>query len=248
MVVRKIHQIWLQGESKLPAKYGRYSQMYQDINIPYGWSYKLWDDKQIRKLIKNNYPSILICIYDNYPFWVMRVDLAKYCILNHEGGLIIDMDTRPKQSFEKLIPMTQNRPTFLLQKSSKTLAFLASPLNKTNNHFLYFPTSRHPLTELLIKRAQCTYERMPWDIKIYYILGSIGPIFLLDTIREYGEEKVTWIDTGKLEKFFDNEAENSWNKRSYDGHDIFWISIFVLMLVLAIYSVYTARRIEYLKM
>ena len=74
---------------------------------------------------------------------------------------------------------------------------------------------------------------MPWEFKSYYVLGSIGPIFVLDTIREYGENKVTWIDSGVFEKYFDNLADNSWNRRNYDSHDILWGSFFLIILFLA---------------
>ncbi len=77
--MKRIHQIWLQGEQNLPEKYKKYSMKYKELNK--SWEYKLWSQEDIRKLIEKNYPQLLK-VWENYEFWVMRVDLGKYCILD----------------------------------------------------------------------------------------------------------------------------------------------------------------------
>lgn len=241
-MVRKIHQIWLQGEEKLPDKYKKYVDKYRTLNAPYGWEYKLWDEKSIRDLIKAKYPELLD-IYDGYPFWVMRVDLGKYCILDSEGGILIDMDTNPLQSFEGLF---KNNPAVIFYPHKKGSKHNFHPLEKifvnriTNNNFIYVPTPNHPFSKLLLKRAQCVYKRKPWDFKLYYVIGSIGPLFLIDTIEEYGRENIEWIPENISDEYFKDERANSWNKKHYDNHDVLWGFAFLIGIFMAIYCCYRA--------
>lgn len=239
---KKLHQIWLQGKENLPKEYQKYSQKYRDLHSSNGWSYHLWDDKQIRDLINNYFPHISQT-YDQYELWIMKVDLAKYAILAHEGGIIVDMDTDPKKSFEELLAYTQNKPTFIFQNHSTMFPYnLINSMRKTNNHFLYFPHPNHELARMLVNSSVCTRQRMPWDVRIYYVLGSIGPIYVLDIIKEYGEDKVNWIDSKVIETFFENKSHNSWNKHFYDSHDIFWGILLVVICFFAIICVQKSKN------
>jgi mannosyltransferase OCH1-like enzyme len=244
---KKIHQIWLQGEDNLPPKYKEYMEKYKELNGPDGWEYKLWNEQEIRDLIKAKYPHLL-CIYDNYPFWVMRVDLGKYCILEAEGGLLIDMDTKPLKPFNDIMRTALGKPAVIYYPHKggfrSHFHFFENLFvhRITNNNFLYAPHPHHKFIQFLLKRAECMAERMPWDFKLYYVIGSIGPLFLIDAIEEYGQNKIKWIPEADMRHYFVDEQANSWNKKHYDSHDVVWGIIFLVLIISAIVCVYKSKK------
>jgi len=249
-LTKHIHQIWLQGEAKLPPNYAAYSKKYKELNP--GWQYTLWDENSISELITTTYPHLL-STWEGYEYWVMRVDLGKYAILNSQAGLLIDMDTEPLRpfssfaslthkslrSFDDFLDMTHGEPT-VLHHANTFFRRLIGVKKVTNNNFIYIPYPNHPFTALLLKRACCTAKRMPYDFKFYYILGSIGPLFLIDTIEDY-DGKVTWVPARDVDGvFFKDDAANSWNKSWFDLHDAVWGTVLVVMIVLVVYGLYSA--------
>ena len=236
MVTKHIHQIWLQGEDKLPPDYKAYSAKYKELNP--GWGYTLWDEKSIRDLISSKYPHLL-SKWEGYEYWVMRVDLGKYAILNSQAGLLVDMDTEPLKSFDDFLKLAKGNPV-VLHHANTFFRRLIGVTKVTNNNFIYIPYPDHPFTQLLLKRAECTAKRMPYDFKFYYILGSIGPLFLIDTIEAY-DGKVEWVPAKDVDGvFFRDDAANSWNKTWFDMHDYAWGAAFIALIALVVYVLYRA--------
>ncbi|HVX00671.1 MAG TPA: glycosyltransferase [Candidatus Babeliaceae bacterium] len=84
-----IHQIWL--GSPLPERYKHHQRSW--IKMHPTWQYKLWTDRDIRKLGLYNQAA-----YDAAANYGERSDIARYEILYRFGGLYVDTD------FECLIP------------------------------------------------------------------------------------------------------------------------------------------------
>lgn len=237
--MKKIHQIWLQGEDALPEAYKKYSKLYQNLNPD--WQYKLWNLEDIRSLISSKYPHLLK-IWEGYEFWVMRVDLGKYCILDDQGGLLIDMDTEPIKAFGNWLPQDK---AAVIEHENTFGHRLLGVKRTTNNNFIYVPKPKHPLTQALLKRACCTSERLLFEFKFYYILGSIGPLFLIETIQDaqaalepWATQGLEWIPSSQAAEYFKDEAANSWNKSMLDeDHDISSLLFFLILLVLVIAAV-----------
>ncbi len=240
-----VHQIWLQGESLLPKKYHPHLASYRKMCRESGIKHKLWDDKQIRKLIATHFPSVMKT-YNSYPYWVMRVDLGKYLILYHHGGFYVDMDTTPRKSFRELI---QDRPlvsSFNIRDLPRYSKFAWIKDIFTNNNFLYSPYQHHPFYALLIRRAQQSSPRMWWDLKIYYIVSSTGPLFIGDVVKEYTEEygadSIGLINDRKIKEYFQDFTHTTWLDNSkiidLDSYDRTALTVLVLVLVLAGYCLY----------
>src|SRR3989304_6565845 len=104
-LVETVHQIWLQGYDAMPKKYQEYSNKYRELNNN---DYILWDEPAILNLITSEHPELLK-EYEGYQFWIMRVDLAKYVILEKYGGFYVDMDTKPLKSLKTIV---NKLPTF----------------------------------------------------------------------------------------------------------------------------------------
>jgi tetratricopeptide (TPR) repeat protein len=67
-----------------------------------GWGYKLWTDKDNRKLIKTHYAWFLDT-YDSYRENIQRVDAARVFILYHHGGVYADLDTQSLRPMDALV-------------------------------------------------------------------------------------------------------------------------------------------------
>ena len=56
-----------------------------------GWTHMYWDDAMADKLIKDKY-NWFYSTYSQYPENIMRIDAARYFILNEFGGIYSDLD------------------------------------------------------------------------------------------------------------------------------------------------------------
>ena len=54
-------------------------------------NYQLWTNESTRELLTAEYPGFLP-IYDNYRYAIQRADSVRYFILEHYGGIYIDLD------------------------------------------------------------------------------------------------------------------------------------------------------------
>ncbi|MBA3954265.1 hypothetical protein H0X48_03030 [Candidatus Dependentiae bacterium] len=88
-----IHQIWL--GSPVPAKFKRLQQKLKDLHPT--WHYKLWTDKDIADFKLLNQAA-----YDEAKNYGEKSDIARYEILEREGGVYVDMDVESLKPFDFL--------------------------------------------------------------------------------------------------------------------------------------------------
>lgn len=91
-----IHQTW--KDTDVPPEWQKWSDSWR-IQHP-GWGYRLWTDADNRAFLQEHYPWFLP-VYDGYPEAIMRADAIRYFLLDHFGGLYVDLD------FECLKPVTE---------------------------------------------------------------------------------------------------------------------------------------------
>ena len=91
MIPKIIHQIWFQGEGKIPEKLNRYKEECKKVNKEH--QYYIWDDDMIKRLLKDNYPDYLKT-YNAFSIDDTKNRFRKDVILYHYGGIYIDMDVR----------------------------------------------------------------------------------------------------------------------------------------------------------
>ncbi|MER5968502.1 glycosyltransferase [Streptomyces sp. NPDC002055] len=82
-----IHQTW--KDADVPAKWREWADSWRRHHP--GWEYRLWTDTDNREFLEEHYPWFL-SIYDGYPDGIMRADAIRYFLLDHFGGLYVDMD------------------------------------------------------------------------------------------------------------------------------------------------------------
>jgi len=110
MIPKIIHQIWFQGEDKIPEKLKKYNEECKKVNSDY--ENYIWDDAMIQRLLKDHYPNYLQT-YNAFPLMIQKIDFAKYVILYHHGGIYIDMDVRCLKKVSSLIRKFQGNDMIL---------------------------------------------------------------------------------------------------------------------------------------
>ena len=112
MLIPKIaHQIWFQDKNKINKE--PYQTCHKTCLTKlklFNWKHIIWDDKSIRKLITVHYPQYL-SLYNYFDIMVQKIDLAKYIIIYHYGGVYIDMDMDCVKDLTKLINKQTNVPS-----------------------------------------------------------------------------------------------------------------------------------------
>nr|WP_244257964.1 glycosyltransferase [Streptomyces sp. Tu 2975] len=93
-----IHQTW--KDSDIPAEWQEWADSWR-LNHP-DWGYRLWTDADNRAFLEEHYPWFLP-IYDGYPEAIMRADAIRYFLLDHFGGLYVDMDFECLQSVSGIL-------------------------------------------------------------------------------------------------------------------------------------------------
>jgi hypothetical protein len=98
MIPKIIHQTAPTDKSKWhPVWYN--CQLSWKKNFPETqFKYTMWTDEQLENLVRVFYPQYWD-LYQSFPFHIMKIDFAEYCILHRYGGLYVDMDMYCYQNF-----------------------------------------------------------------------------------------------------------------------------------------------------
>ncbi|MFE0451736.1 glycosyltransferase [Streptomyces sp. NPDC058914] len=91
-----IHQTW--KDADVPAHWKEWADSWRRHHP--GWGYRLWTDADNRAFLQEHYPWFLP-VYDGYADSIMRADAIRYFLLDHFGGLYVDLD------FECLRPVDE---------------------------------------------------------------------------------------------------------------------------------------------
>jgi mannosyltransferase OCH1-like enzyme len=90
-----IHQIFWNFGIKLPdSSYIESHNEWKKLCEANKYQYKLWDKEKCLELVKNNYQHYVEW-FNNLKYDVMKIDVVRFMILNHLGGVYIDMDIHP---------------------------------------------------------------------------------------------------------------------------------------------------------
>lgn len=158
MLIPKIaHQIWFQDKNKINKE--PYQTCHKTCLTKlklFNWKHIIWDDKSIRKLITTYYPQYL-SLYNYFDIMVQKIDLAKYIIIYHYGGVYIDMDMDCVKDLTNLI----NPIDELIFSKVYALNILSSGV------FLSKP--KHPFWLELLS----IIDKYKNKNKIFYLLNSI---------------------------------------------------------------------------
>ena len=97
-IPRIIHQTWKTHD--IPAKWRRLQLTWRELHPK--WEYRFWTDEDIRAFIDQHY-SWFLPIYDAYPASISRVDSFRYFVVNHFGGVYVDLDFECIRPIDELL-------------------------------------------------------------------------------------------------------------------------------------------------
>ncbi|KAK4622204.1 Mannosyl phosphorylinositol ceramide synthase CSH1 [Fulvia fulva] len=184
-----------------------------------GWEYKLWTDKMSVDFIEEEYPEFLET-FKGYQYPIQRADAIRYFVLDHFGGIYIDLDDGCNRPLEPLL----SYPAFV----RKTV-----PTGVSNDAMGAVPG--HPFFKRVIQELE-RYDRS-WILPYITVMASTGPLFLSVIWRHYSDEGLNvgdGADGGRIRiifpeeynshpwSFFTHHLGNSWH--GYDVQLIFWMA------------------------
>ena len=109
LIPKTIHQTYKTFDS-VPMRWKNGINLWQKYHPD--WEYKFWSDDDLNNFMAEHY-SWFIPFYYLYPNHIQRVDVSRYFILYHYGGVYADLDISPKQNIEPLL--SNNIENFLVE-------------------------------------------------------------------------------------------------------------------------------------
>ena len=100
-IVHQIYGLFRDGKP-MPFLFQNSQRRWRELARQMGAQYHLWSADEVEALMKKHFPQFW-AMYKGVPFPVMRVDIARICILHHYGGMYIDLDVFPNcESFAQV--------------------------------------------------------------------------------------------------------------------------------------------------
>ena len=96
----RIHQLFFDVGHPMPRRFHDAAVTWRLHNPRF--QYTLWNKSMVDELINVNYPEIRE-LFDSYDHWVNRVDVARYLILYHYGGVFVDMDIKSRNDITEFL-------------------------------------------------------------------------------------------------------------------------------------------------
>lgn len=215
MIPKIIHQTYI--NSSIPEVWQEAQQSCIDLHPD--WEYKLWTDEASLQFIHEKYEWFEET-FRNYPYPIQRADAIRYFILNHYGGIYLDLDDGCNRELEPLL----SYPAWV----RKTM-----PTGISNDAMGAVP--RHPFFMYVVNQIK-SYDRN-WILPYITVMGSTGPLFLSVLWRHWvseggnigdgpdgGRVRIIFPEeyNGHSWSFFTHHLGNSWH--AADVQLIFWVS------------------------
>ena len=175
-MARCIHQIFLRFDERALADYPLFVESKRAWENMAGWTYKLWDDQAVEALCKDKCPQLL-ATYGALRYPVQRVDLAKYMIAHHYGGLIVDLDILPLCHADAIIP---KRCAYLFDRCSRKRVIA--------NDFFYVGGEGLPgICEYFVQNLVRVNQIDAYKTrKMRYVFHTSGPDFFTRYLKQTG--------------------------------------------------------------
>lgn len=194
MIPKIIHQL-------APANKNKWHPIWESCSESWrkqfsGFTFMYWNDEDLLSFIEKEYPQFLET-YNLFPFNIMRVDFARYCILHKYGGIYADMDIYCYKNFYDILngydlylPQSINPPSLVENSMMIGNANLEFFIDCAKSSEITFNLNKHIDTGSMTdnKLLYCSY------------VSNITGINLLSNVYEYFKEdqslKIGLLDFG----------------------------------------------------
>lgn len=129
-----MHQMWLQGQDRVPTDYIPLMESWRNINPSY--EYLFWDENSIDGLLCEHF-SHYVEQWRRLTPTIKKCDAARCFILYDFGGIYADLDTQAYRSIDSLISNLElDDYDIILSEESKSATSWKGRLTKSvSNHF-----------------------------------------------------------------------------------------------------------------
>ncbi|KAK9382801.1 nucleotide-diphospho-sugar transferase [Kockiozyma suomiensis] len=156
LIPKIIHQTW--KNDTVPEQWKMAQSSCIDMHPDF--EYKLWTDASAREFIETEYPWFLDT-FDSYPFPIMRADAIRYFVLNHFGGIYIDLDEGCVSRLDPLLTY----PAWVRK---------ADPTGISNS--VMGSTPHHPFfMRVMLDLKNYDFQ---WGVPYITVMYATGPLFL----------------------------------------------------------------------
>ena len=198
---RVVHLSWKNEEvpSFWQESYDNWTKLHPD------WKVILWTDRMLDLLVEQEFPE-RVAKYKAYPHQIMRVDFARYCILQLYGGVYCDLDICPMGSFEPLLRLYESDSFNASVVISESGSPHGSGHSLTNAFMISKPNAR--FWTVVWDVLQDPYKYSPNWKKIigpgsrhYKIIFESGPGIINEARKEYHKRFFNGSTAGKTDFF-----------------------------------------------
>jgi len=222
LIPKVLHQTY-KGNA-LPTRFAKYRDTWSKY-LPQDWARKLWNQTELRDLIKEHY-SWFLETYDTYEQEVNRIYAARVFVLHHYGGVYADLDVEAVKDPSPLfagdydVVLFYNRPPKFRRPWSVDHPVSASMGVIANN--MMASVSKHPfwlfLAQKMLKAGKEAaslrekfYTSGSWNYKYKDVMWTTGTSLMTDTLAEYQEkfpEAIVGIFSQKYWSPWKNDAKD----------------------------------------
>ena len=148
-IPRIIHQTW--KDKILPPEFKKYQTSWKSSHPD--WEYRFYEDCDCRHLVIKHYPELLP-VYDSYARHIQRIDMFRYLVVNHYGGLYADIDMQCFRPIDTLLKGQSCVFSIEAHLTSTRQAELnyAQPYQIAN--CIFASVARHPFLHKIIARLK----------------------------------------------------------------------------------------------
>lgn len=212
-----IHQIWYDlGNGKdIPDIY----KSYQDSWIKHhpNWKYILWNKDSGDTFMKQNYNEYYN-LYENVKYPIMKIDILRYCLLEHYGGLYADIDYKCLHSFGNYL----NDDTHQIFVNESPHGMISKYIFGTSvsNSLLISKIPNHIFLKRVIKEMFKRLESYLDFYHIYYVCKTTGPLLINDILYRFSDNTIQILPFEQF-NFCNscNKCSPSKTKDLYSVHD-----------------------------
>ena len=173
---RTIHQIFFRFDGRSMRDYPVFVASHDAFKRMRGWTYKLWNEKDVEQLCRAQYPR-LWKTYRGLKYDIQRVDIAKYLIADSLGGVVVDLDVMPLTHISNII---DGRPYVFDRCSRKGII--------ANDFFFVKPGAGLPGLVDYFKKNLVRVNGIPAynQREMRYVFQSYGPDFWSRYLKRAG--------------------------------------------------------------
>jgi mannosyltransferase OCH1-like enzyme len=150
----------------IPQRWLSAQQSCRDLHHD-NWTHRFWTDEDADAFLTTHYPWFLER-YRSYPYDIQRVDVLRYFILYHFGGVYLDLDIGCKKDLTALLRYDAVLPE-------------TNAIGVSNDVMMAIP--RHPFFLQVINSLSAGSGF--WGPKYTTVLFSTGPMFLTAQLQEF---------------------------------------------------------------